>query len=395
MVARKKILIVNNNLHIGGVQKALLNLLREAAPYYDITLLLFYKGGEWLEDIPEQIKVITPNSNFQYYGLTKYDAKNIREKLARVFWALMTRLVGRKWTSRCMGVFQKKLDGYDVAVSFLHSGNEHTFYGGCNEFVLQCVDARKKITFLHCDYEKIKADSKYNREIYRKFDVIAACSRGCRKAFLNVMPQYASKTVVVENCHNYEEIKHLAYCESVVFSEDKIHIVSVARFGKEKGILRAILAIAKLGEQAKKIRYYVIGTGAEFSKAKSLICEKGIEDTVILVGEKKNPYGYMQAADLLLIPSRSEAAPMVIGESASLGTPILMTRTSSAQEMVEESGFGWVCNNSVLGIEEGIRAVLMEPEKLYDRREFLKAQKFDNHNAIEQFAKVVCSSEEN
>ena len=41
----KRILIVNNNMHIGGVQKALLNLLQTLHADYDITLLLFYRGG--------------------------------------------------------------------------------------------------------------------------------------------------------------------------------------------------------------------------------------------------------------------------------------------------------------------------------------------------------------
>ena len=46
----KKILIVNNNLHIGGVQKALINLLWQLRGQYDVTLLLFHKGGKYLED---------------------------------------------------------------------------------------------------------------------------------------------------------------------------------------------------------------------------------------------------------------------------------------------------------------------------------------------------------
>lgn len=44
----KRILIVNNNMHIGGVQKALLNLLQTLHADYDITLLLFYCGGALL-----------------------------------------------------------------------------------------------------------------------------------------------------------------------------------------------------------------------------------------------------------------------------------------------------------------------------------------------------------
>lgn len=52
----KKLLIVNNNMHIGGVQKSLLNLLGEIHKDYDITLLLFYKGSRLLEEIPDDIK---------------------------------------------------------------------------------------------------------------------------------------------------------------------------------------------------------------------------------------------------------------------------------------------------------------------------------------------------
>ena len=53
----KKILIVNNNMHIGGVQKALVSLLWAIRDRYDITLLLFHRGGEYQKDIPPEIKV--------------------------------------------------------------------------------------------------------------------------------------------------------------------------------------------------------------------------------------------------------------------------------------------------------------------------------------------------
>ena len=75
--------------------------------------------------------------------------------------------------------------------------------------------------------------------------------------------------------------------------------------------------------------------------------ENNLENIVTMLGEKANPYPYIKKADMLLISSVSEAAPMVIGESAFLGTPILSTRTSSAKEMIEEKGYGWVCENSV------------------------------------------------
>ena len=384
----KKILIVNNNMHIGGVQKSLLNLLKEIHGSYDITLLLFYKGGSLLKNIPDGIKIIEATRPFRYFGMTKHDVKTAFDKLGRAFWASVTRLFGRKFAFRLILPFQKKLIGFDTAVSFLHSGENHMFYGGCNEFVLGCTDTKKKITFLHCDYEKINANSDYNTEIYKQFDKIAACSEGCRRSFLKLQPQFKDKTFVVENCHDYKEIRNLAEADTVSLPNDKINIVTVARLGKEKGILRAIRAVSRL-ECKDSLGYYIIGSGTEFEQAKALIDELKLSKSVFLLGEKENPYGYIKASDLLLIPSYSEAAPMVIGEAACLGTPILSTETSSSDEMVASSGCGFVCDNSEEGITKALEKIINNQELLKEKADFLNSQKFTNANALKQFSELV------
>lgn len=150
----KHVLIVNNNMHIGGVQKALVNLLHEIHGDYEVTLLLFYAGGELCVEIPEDVQVITARSPFRYWGMTRHDAVGLKDRLARTFWAAATRLLGRGAVLRLAYPLQKKLGDYDAAVSYLHSGPLRTFYGGCNEFVLRCVRAKRKVTFLHCDFEK-------------------------------------------------------------------------------------------------------------------------------------------------------------------------------------------------------------------------------------------------
>ena len=148
----KKILIINNNLHIGGVQKALVNLLWSIQDQYDITLLLFYKGGALLPELPEKVKVLSAGGAWRYLGMTRDDVQTLADKLGRAFFAAVTRLLGRKYAVPLMSLGQKKLKDYDVAISYLHNGGDKVFYGGCNDFVLKAVDAKKKMTFLHCDY---------------------------------------------------------------------------------------------------------------------------------------------------------------------------------------------------------------------------------------------------
>ena len=72
----KKILIVNNNLDMGGIQKSLVNLVKEVYKEYDIALLLFSRSGSLLREIPETVKIITPLKVYRILGLEKKDLKS-------------------------------------------------------------------------------------------------------------------------------------------------------------------------------------------------------------------------------------------------------------------------------------------------------------------------------
>jgi glycosyltransferase involved in cell wall biosynthesis len=341
-----RILIVNNNMHIGGVQKALVNLLRKISAANDVTLLLLHKGGELLNQIPDTVTVIEPCRSLRCWGMSKFDVDDKGQLLERSFWAALTRLFGRGLSFRWAVRSQQRLTGYDVAISYLHSGNPKAFYGGCAEFVLQSVDAKKKICFLHNDFRQINALSEYNSRLYASFDVIAACSEGCRRAFLEVMPALAGKVHVVPNCIGYDEVKRMAAEKSVAVDRFCVNIVTVARLGREKGVVRAIKALSSLIGQGHRFHYYVVGDGVERQAIQRAIEEMELGNSITLVGEQVNPYPLVSACDLLLVPSYAEAAPLVIDEAACLGVPVLSTKTSSSSEMIEKTGIGWVCENT-------------------------------------------------
>ncbi len=388
----KKLLIVNNNMHIGGVQRSLVSLLWNIRGQYDVTLLLFSPSGDCLSELPPETKLLTIGSAYRYLGMTKYDVKTISDKIGRAFWAGLFRLLGRKRVMPLMSLTQKKLTGYDIAISYLHDAAETLFYGGCNHFVLNQTDASRKIAFLHCDYVACGANTPQNAVLYAKFDGIAACSQGCADRFLSVNSQLLHKVRVVTNFHRFDKIRTEADASPITFPDGKIHIVTVARLGKEKSVDRAVKAIAQLGDLAKQMHYYIVGDGIERDNILRDIERYGLAETVSLCGELSNPYGYLRAADLLLIPSYSEAAPLVIDEAVSLGTPVLSTETSSAREMITDRGLGWVCDNSVNGIAEGLRCLLTNPDEISKWREAVLAYPSDNTKAMAQFRSLIDES---
>lgn len=385
----KKLLIVNNNLHIGGVQKALISLLWNIRDQYDVTLLLFNNIGACCQDIPPGVKVMTVKSAYRFLGMTRYDLHTFGDKAGRSFFAAITRVFGRKYAIALMGLGQRKLRGYDAAISYLHNPGDRMFYGGCNDFVLKHVSAEKKIAFLHCDYLRSGANTPDNNKMYARFDRIAACSQGGADSFVNANPSLQKKMVVVPNCHRFDQIRKLAEAVPIEFCRDVVNIVTVARLGKEKGVERAVEAIAQLGENRKKLHYYIIGDGIQRKLVQQVIDREGLSDTVTLCGTLANPYGYIRAADLLLIPSYSEAAPLVIGEAAFLGTPILSTETSSARDMIEAYGYGWVCENSEEAICESLRTLLSDRTSLHSVKERMKKETINNAVALSQFDRLI------
>ena len=384
----KKILIVSNNMKVGGVQKSLYNLLWSIEGQYDITLCLFQRCGTYADKLPPSVKVVEARGAFRYLGMSQGDCKGINV-LMRGMLAVASRIIGRKKVLGLVKRHQPQLEEYDCAISFLHNGREKSFYGGVQDFVLDCVKAEKRVAFLHCDYRNCGADHPENNRDMERFDRIAACSDGCRAVFESVLPELKERCVTVRNCHRFEEIRAMAEDEPVVYESEAVNILMVSRLSHEKGIDRAIRALAEAVKAGLFAKLHIVGGGAEEEHLREVARICGVSDLVVFHGEQGNPYRYMKNADLLLMTSYHEAAPMVIDEARSLGIPILTTETTSSRDMVTHMNCGWVCDNKQEAINEALCRVVSNKEALASLKRDLLGQKADNSIAIAQFAAML------
>lgn len=383
----KNIIFVINNLSTGGVQESLLSLIRAIHHQYNVTLVSFCGVGA--NTLPADVKLIVPHSPFRYFGAAQWELKNKPLQCAvRSAWAVLTRLFGRSFTIQLMLPFQKKLGDYDCAISYLHEAPQKSFYGGCNEFVLKKIKAKKKVTWLHCDFELCGANSKASKKIYQQFDEIVACSEGTKRAFLRCMPQFEDKCVAIRNCNDYENIRRLAG-DGIPYDKSEFNIVTVARLSKEKGIERAIEAVKRCVKKGYKLHYHIVGSGDQAEHLKKLTGDYELENAITFYGNQNNPYPYIKNADLFLLPSYHEAAPMVFDEAACLGVPVLATETTSTDEMITESGSGFVCENSQNGIADGLMKVLKNPDSLVEIKKSLQQRQFTNQDKINKVSEVI------
>lgn len=390
---KKKILIVTRSLaSSGGVESALINMLKQINNDYTIDLYCFYMDKRFRRLIPKNINIIEPNYFIQVLGMSQKQSKKQSKLLysIRSICALLSKKISNRIIIENILRLQNKLIGYDVAISYIQDANKYSLYSGTNKFVLFRVEAKKKIAFIHGDYQKSGLNTIENYRIYSKYDKLIAVSQGCMKNVIQAIPEFKDKLTYIYNFKDIDEILDKANQENIKFNDEKVNIVTVCRLSEEKGLLRTIEIINRLIKEGYKICWHIIGEGIERIKLENYINKFKLNEFIVLYGEKSNPYPYIKAADFFLLPSIHEAAPMVIDEAKIIGTPVLSTRNPSSDEQIKANKEGIILDNTKNGIYEGIKEVLDNENIIKDiKNNYERDKLYENNTAKKQFIYMI------
>ncbi len=117
----------------------------------------------------------------------------------------------------------------------------------------------------------------------------------------------------------------------------KTVIVSISELTNNKGIDIALKGIAALSKDERgAVLYRICGKGEEHERLQSLTRELGIEAQVKFLGFVNNAKGVLSAADIFLLPSRTEAFPYVILEAGYAGAPIISACVGGIPEVITD-----------------------------------------------------------
>lgn len=379
-----KALIVIDNLYTGGIATSLYNFLNSTASEVEYHLTVFNDNSIDYDKIPANVNIVKASNILHILGKNRHDLKKESKfkYLCKGVLTVICKFTNGRFARRLLWPFVKKSNEYDLAISYAQDDGWGSLSKGCNDYVLKKVKARHKATMVHCDYEHFGGYSPKQIKDYRKFDSILCVSESCRKSFVRCFPVLEEVCMTCENFTNIEHVKELAV-PAIEYPHDSVNFVSVCRLGEEKGLERTVDAFKKVKDMGfENFTWTVVGGGPVYNNLVKKITEYGLGAKITLVGNKLNPYTYVKEASVFLLPSFHEAAPMVFGESAALGVPILTTQTCSAVEMVEDKGIGVVVDNSEEGIMTGIKDILSGN---IDLSKYSISDECVNENARNQF----------
>ena len=89
-----------------------------------------------------------------------------------------------------------------------------------------------------------------------------------------------------------------------------------------------------------------------------------MEQDVIILGKKENPYPYIKACDLYVQPSRYEGKCVSVIEAQMLGKPVVITNYQTANNQLEDGVDGIIVPKDNKGCAEGIALLIQDSDKM-------------------------------
>jgi len=115
---------------------------------------------------------------------------------------------------------------------------------------------------------------------------------------------------------------------------------TIARLHRQKGLVFLIGAAGAIRDRIPKARVVIVGGGPLEAKFRRMIREKGLDRTVLLLGERTDAAGLLSLFDVFVLPSLWEGLPLVLIEAAARGKPIAATDVEGVREIVRDGETG-------------------------------------------------------
>lgn len=399
---KPRIFIAMHYMEIGGAETALVGLLNALDPArVDVDLFLYDHRGEMMQFIPEWVNLLPQ--------IPKYSVleRPIVELVKRGFWGIAA---VRLWAKRISKVAYKrsgsKLENnggldkmskcttpllpkitptvtYDLAISFLTP----------HRIVAEKVKAKKKIAWIHTDYTRVWVDAEEELKVWKKYDYVASISSDVTNTFLQVFPSLAPKIVEIENILSPAFVRKRAELKDVdkeIRHEGAITLLSVGRFSDAKNYDNVPDICKRLINETKlNIKWYIIGYGGDEALIRQKIKEAGMEEHVILLGKRSNPYPYIKACDIYVQPSRYEGKSVTVREAQMLCKPVVVTNYPTAPSQIRSGVDGVIVPMDNEGCANGLAEVICDKPLQERIIAHLKTHDYGNESEVEKIYTLI------
>jgi glycosyltransferase involved in cell wall biosynthesis len=311
-----KIVFFLPNLHGGGAERVTINIIRQLdKSRYDISLVLVKKTGEYIDLIPEYVKVYDLKVSKTIFSILKLHKLLIEIKPDIVFSSL----------------FRSNIALYLSLIGLINKPKIILRSPNSPKLLLENNELNMMMKFLlEKAYNSATLVIAQTPEMKDEIVQFHGIARDKIKTYINPLD-----TELIEN-----KVKNI----SNPFEKDYINVVAAGRLSKQKGFDTLIKAFKKVVEENNKFRLHIIGNDSGERENLIKLAEKlKISKYISFLGFQDNPYKYFYFSDLYVLSSIWEGLPNTVLENLYLNKPVVATKCIPfMKELIRDGDTGFL-----------------------------------------------------
>lgn len=201
------------------------------------------------------------------------------------------------------------------------------------------------------------------RRTIKGADAVVAVSEAMRQTAIRVFGAEPAKVHTIVNGFNtsvFAPMDQAAVRAKLGIPADEKVIIYVGRFVEAKGLRDLIAAFGQLALADSTLTLALVGDGVMKDEILRLVWAAGLENRVRLPGGQ-SPVGvaeWINAADVLTLPSWSEGYPNVVVEALACGRPVVATDVGGTREILDGNSGVLVPPRDATSLANAIETVL-------------------------------------
>jgi len=160
------------------------------------------------------------------------------------------------------------------------------------------------------------------------------------------------------------------YIYNTIFKKKNINLLILGRLTKQKNQIFVIRNLRKL-KYFNKIKLFLVGNGEDFELLKKEVMRNKLNNKVIFLGYKKNPYSLIRFCDYLIVPSLWEGFGNIVGEGLFFKKKIISSNCDfGPSEILQGEKFGYLYkinskNDFIIKFMKSFVQIKLIPNKIY------------------------------
>ena len=197
------------------------------------------------------------------------------------------------------------------------------FDAGASKYIDK-IETSRKIVWIHNSIPSLKKKrdkiERFGKRLACYDKVVAICDE-MKIELENIYPYLKNKVIRIYNPFNFERIENLSLDMSEIsLEEQKLlnekYMIAISRLDNvQKDYSTLLKAMKILKERKINEKLYIVGDGPSKVEIEEEIKRLELEESVIILGRKKNPYIWLKNSDFFVHSSKYEGLPTVLIEA--------------------------------------------------------------------------------